>query len=61
LAILGLVAVAVALWIGAPQVIFSVPKWVPYGLWGALTVSGVLLTWLLKPRTPNTKDTALPI
>lgn len=58
---LGLVAVAAALWIGLPHVIFSVPKWLLFALWVALTASGLLLMRLLRLRTPDPKDTALPL
>jgi hypothetical protein len=50
---LGLVAVAAALWIGLPHVIFSVPKWLLFALWVVLTASGLLLLRLLMPRTPD--------
>jgi hypothetical protein len=59
---LGLVVVAALLWFGLDQVIFSVPKWLLFALWVVLFASGVLLTWLLRPRAldskcPSTTDT----
>jgi hypothetical protein len=54
---LGLFAVGAALWIGLDHTVFSVPKWVPLGLGLALIATGLLLTRLLAPRTPDPRTT----